>query len=161
MRIRSHFILLSHVIRGDQFTALPGAGQQLAPRLLVAFGEDRSRFTSADALCRYAGIAAVTERSGNKLWVHWRYSCPRFLRQTFVEWANETIRFSFWAKAFYQLQRRGEEAAGIDDGPPTGRSIQEHQRPAKGTGRNDPLPGVPGPHCRHQPPAAEADGQGQ
>ena len=87
------------------FTALPGAGQQLAPRLLVAFGEDRSRFASADALCRYAGIAPVTERSGNKLWVHWRYSCPRFLRQTFVEWANETIRFSFWAKAFYQLQR--------------------------------------------------------
>jgi transposase len=87
------------------FTALPGAGQQLAPRLLVAFGEDRSRFTSAESLCRYAGIAPVTERSGNKSWVHWRYSCPRFLRQTFVEWANESIRFSFWARAFYQLQR--------------------------------------------------------
>lgn len=87
------------------FTALPGAGQQLAPRLLVAFGEDRSRFSSAEALCRYAGIAPVTERSGNKQWVHWRYSCPRFLRQTFVEWASESIRFSFWARAFYQLQR--------------------------------------------------------
>ncbi|MCB1798977.1 MAG: IS110 family transposase [Gammaproteobacteria bacterium] len=87
------------------FTALPGAGQQLAPRLLVAFGEDRQRFNSAESLCRYAGIAPVTERSGNKSWVHWRYSCPRFLRQTFVEWANESIRFSFWARAFYQLQR--------------------------------------------------------
>lgn len=87
------------------FAALPGAGQQLAPRLLVAFGEDRQRFTSAESLCRYAGIAPVTERSGNKSWVHWRYSCPRFLRQTFVEWANESIRFSCWARAFYQLQR--------------------------------------------------------
>jgi len=87
------------------FDGLPGAGQQLAPRLLVAFGEDRKRFTSAESLCRYAGIAPVTERSGNKQWVHWRYSCPRFLRQTFVEWANESIRFSFWARAFYQLQR--------------------------------------------------------
>lgn len=87
------------------FSALPGAGRQLAPRLLVAFGEDRSRFPSADALLRYAGIAPVTERSGNKSWIHWRYSCPRFLRQTFIEWANESIRFSFWAKAFYQLQR--------------------------------------------------------
>ena len=77
------------------FDALPGAGQHLAPRLLVAFGEDRQRFTSAESLCRYAGIAPVTERSGRKSWVHWRYSCPRFLRQTFIEWANESIRFSF------------------------------------------------------------------
>jgi len=87
------------------FEALPGAGQHLAPRLLVAFGEDRRRFASAEALCRYAGVAPVTERSGNKQWVHWRYSCPRFLRQTFIEWTNESIRFSFWARAFYQLQR--------------------------------------------------------
>lgn len=87
------------------FEALPGAGKHLAPRLLVAFGEDRSRFISADAICQYSGIAPVTERSGNKSWVHWRYSCPTFLRQTFIEWTNETIRFSFWAKAFYQQQR--------------------------------------------------------
>ena len=87
------------------FDALPGASQHLAPRLLVAFGEDRKRFSSAESLCRYAGIAPVTDRSGRKEWVHWRYSCPRFLRQTFVEWANESIRFSFWARAFYQLQR--------------------------------------------------------
>lgn len=87
------------------FRGLPGAGQHLAPRLLVAFGEDRSRFESADALCRYAGIAPVTERSGNKSWVHWRYSCPKFLRQSFIEWTNETIRFSFWARIFYKHQR--------------------------------------------------------
>ncbi len=87
------------------FQGLPGAGPHLAPRLLVAFGEDRSRFESADAVCRYAGIAPVTERSGNKSWVHWRYSCPKFLRQSFVEWSKETIRYSFWAKAFYQQQR--------------------------------------------------------
>jgi transposase len=89
----------------DLFAALPGAGAQFAPRLLVAFGEDRQRFPSADSLCRYAGIAPVTERSGHKHWVHWRYSCPKFLRQSFVEWANEPIRHSFWARAFYQHQR--------------------------------------------------------
>jgi transposase len=87
------------------FETLPGAGKQLAPRLMIAFGENRDRFDSADAISRFADIAPVTERSGNKAWVHWRYSCPKFLRQTFVEWTNETIRFSFWAKAFYQLQR--------------------------------------------------------
>ncbi len=77
----------------------------LAPRLLVAFGERRERFDSAASVQQYAGIAPVTERSGNKSWVHWRYACSRFLRQTFVEWVKETIPRSFWAKAFYERQR--------------------------------------------------------
>jgi len=63
----------------------------------VAFGEQRERFTSAEELQKYAGIAPVTERSGKKSWVHWRLQCPTFLRQTFVEWAAESIRHSFWA----------------------------------------------------------------
>jgi transposase len=87
------------------FNALPGAGAVFAPRLLVAFGEQRERYASADELQQYAGIAPVTERSGNKTWVHWRLQCPTFLRQTFVEWAAESIRHSFWARAYYQQQR--------------------------------------------------------
>ena len=87
------------------FAALPGAGAVFAPRLLVAFGEQRARYASADELQKYAGIAPVTERSGNKTWVHWRWQCPTFLRQTFVEWAAESIRHSFWARAYYQQQR--------------------------------------------------------
>jgi transposase len=87
------------------FDALPGAGAVFAPRLLVAFGEQRERFTSAEELQKYAGIAPVTERSGKKSWVHWRLQCPKFLRQTFVEWAAESIRHSFWAQVYYQQQR--------------------------------------------------------
>jgi transposase len=87
------------------FRSLPGAGPALAPRLLVAFGECRTRFHSAAALQKYAGIAPVTERSGNKSWVHWRWACPTFLRQTFIEWVAQTIPRSFWAKAFYQACR--------------------------------------------------------
>jgi transposase len=87
------------------FDALPGAGAVFAPRLLVAFGEQRERYASAEELQQYAGIAPVTERSGNKSWVHWRLQCPTFLRQTFVEWAAESIRHSFWARAYYQQQR--------------------------------------------------------
>jgi transposase len=87
------------------FDALPGAGPSLAPRLLVAFGEQRDRFNSAAELQRYAGIAPVTERSGKKCWVHWRWQCPTFLRQTFVEWAAQTINKSYWAGAYYQQQR--------------------------------------------------------
>ncbi|MBD3887276.1 IS110 family transposase [Phormidium tenue FACHB-886] len=90
----------------ELFAALPGAGPHLAPRLLVAFGEERTRFDSAQDLLRYSGIAPVKESSGQKLWVHWRWSCPKFLRQTFVEWALQTRKHSFWAEAFYQMQRQ-------------------------------------------------------
>jgi len=87
------------------FQALPGAGPVFAPRLLVAFGEQRERYASAADLQKYAGIAPVTERSGKKAWVHWRLQCPKFLRQTFVAWAAESIRHSFWAQVYYQQQR--------------------------------------------------------
>ncbi len=87
------------------FRPLPGAGHILAPRLLAAFGEDRERYRHADELQMYAGIAPVTERSGKKSWVRWRWQCPTFIRQTFVEWAAQTINKSAWAGAYYRQQR--------------------------------------------------------
>lgn len=89
----------------ELFEALPGAGPALAPRLLVAFGERRERFPTAAALQKYAGIAPVTERSGNKSWVHWRRACPKFVRQSIIEWVAQTVPRSFWAKAFYDSCR--------------------------------------------------------
>jgi hypothetical protein len=73
--------------------------------LLVAFGEQRERFASAAEVQKYSGIAPVTERSGQKSWIHWRWQCPTFLRQTFVEWAGQTINKSYWAGLFYNQQR--------------------------------------------------------
>jgi Transposase IS116/IS110/IS902 family len=64
-----------------------------------------SAFQCTEELQKYAGIAPVTERSGNKSWVHWRWQCPTFLRQTFIEWASQTIDKSFWAGAYYYQQR--------------------------------------------------------
>src|SRR5438445_2709262 len=92
------------------FQALPGAGPVFAPRLLVAFGEQRERYASAADLQKYAGIAPVTERSGKQSWVHWRLQCPKFLRQTFGEWAAESTRHSFWAQVYYQQQRDNGKA---------------------------------------------------
>jgi len=86
------------------FESFPGAGPQLAPRLLAAFGTNRHRYQHPSELQKYSGVAPVVERSGQKSWTHWRYSCPKFLRQTFVEWAGQSIRYSFWAKAYYLQQ---------------------------------------------------------
>ena len=90
---------------GYIFDSLPGAGAQYAPRLLAAFGTNRDRYLDANQIQKYSGIAPVIESSGNKSWTHWRYSCPKFIRQTFVEWAGQTVRYSFWARAYYEQQK--------------------------------------------------------
>lgn len=92
------------------FDSLPGAGAALVPRLLVAFGTNRERFHTAAEVQEYSGIAPVTERSGTKTWVHWRWSAPTFLRQSFHEFAGLSIQQSRWARAYYELQReRGKD----------------------------------------------------
>lgn len=88
------------------FEVLPGAGQALAPRLLAAFGADRDRFQTAQEVQQLSGIAPVTEQSGQQRWVHWRWACPKFLRQTFQEFADQSRKWCGWAKALYQRLRR-------------------------------------------------------
>lgn len=92
------------------FDSLPGAGAALAPRLLAAFGSQRERYGSAREVQSYSGIAPVTVRSGKKKWVHFRWACPKFLRQSFHEWAGHSIAHSEWARSYYQQQRsKGKE----------------------------------------------------
>jgi transposase len=87
------------------FDSFPATGPVCGARLLAAFGEQRERYPAPEDVQRYVGIAPVTKRSGNSTWVHWRWKCPKFPRQTFVEWAALTIPRSFWAAAYYQQQR--------------------------------------------------------
>src|SRR5215469_4515618 len=88
------------------FDSLPEAGAALAPRLLAAFGSQRERYGSAQEVQSYTGIAPVTERSGKKKWVHFRRAAPKFLRQSFHEWAGHSIAYSVWARSYYQQLRR-------------------------------------------------------
>jgi transposase len=87
------------------FHELPGAGPVMAPRLLAAFGTARDLFPDPSSMQRYFGVAPVTEKSGGRRWIHWRWNAPKFLRQTLVEWAAQTVVFCPWAKAFYEQQR--------------------------------------------------------
>jgi hypothetical protein len=85
--------------------SLPGAGPALEPRLIAAVGTQRDRFDSANGLACFTGIAPVQESSGNSCCIHWRWACPKFVRQTFHEWANCSIRTCQWARDYYDLQR--------------------------------------------------------
>ncbi len=91
------------------FASFPGAAEAMAPRLLAAFGADRDRFASADEVQKFSGIAPVTERSGQSAWVHRRWSAPKFILQTFHEYANISIRYSVWARSLYEhLREKGK-----------------------------------------------------
>jgi len=87
------------------FGSFPGAGPVLAPRLLAAFGSNRARFEFAAEMQQLSGIAPVTEKSGEGIWIHWRLACSTFLRQTFHEFAGKSISQSDWARAHYDQQR--------------------------------------------------------
>jgi transposase len=96
------------------FRDLPGAGPQLAPRLCVAFGTDRLAYPDPASLQKYAGLAPVREKSGHQLWTHWRWNAPTFLRQSFVEWAGQTVRYCEWASVYYQrMLKKGKKHAII------------------------------------------------
>ena len=100
------------------FRDLPGAGTALGPRLLTAFGTDRERFDYPIELSSLSGIAPVRRASGKKTGkkasVHFRHACPKFLRQSFHEFAECSIRYCSWAQGCYQAQRergKGHHAA--------------------------------------------------
>jgi len=96
--------------RAELFAALPGAGPALAPRLLVAFGDKLERYPTAQSLQKYVGVAPVREKSGRQSWTHWRWAAPKFLRQSFVEWAGQTVVYCDWAHAYYTQQRQAGKA---------------------------------------------------
>jgi transposase len=87
------------------FRAIPGAGDALVPRLIAAFGTDRDRYESAEDLQCYSGIAPITKRSGKSCSVLQRFACPKFLKQTFHEFADQARKWSTWSRAFYDLKR--------------------------------------------------------
>lgn len=94
------------------FADLPGAGAAMAPRLSVLFGSDRGRWRSAGEMQTYYGIAPVTEKSGRQKWVHWRWNAPVFARQTLVEWAGLSVKYSAWAGAYYHQQAARQKGHG-------------------------------------------------
>ena len=86
------------------FASFPSAGPVLVPRLIAAFGTQRDRYATATDLQSLSGIAPVTESSGKQEWVHFRWACSHFLRQTFHEYAAHSIVKSTWARAYYESQ---------------------------------------------------------
>lgn len=84
------------------FKGVPGAGPALSPRLLVAFGTDRSRYETAGNLHSFSGVGPVTKSSGKTRVVYARCACPKFLRQTFHEFARLSVAQCQWARNYVE-----------------------------------------------------------
>ena len=90
----------------DIFDSFPGTGAALGPRLVAAWGTDRDRYDSADSMQKYSGTGPVTKASGKSKIVVRRLACPKFLLQTFHEFANCSRHSSIWAQAYYEMLRK-------------------------------------------------------
>jgi transposase len=88
------------------FDSFPGSGKALGPRLAAAWSSDRNRYESADSVQKYSGIAPITKASGKTKIVVRRLAYPRFMLQTFHEFANCSRKSSIWAQAYYEMMRK-------------------------------------------------------
>ena len=87
------------------FRSLPGAGAVYSGRLLAAMGNERDRFAAANEVACCSGVAPILKQSGNRLVVQKRYACSKFVCQSFIEYADQSIRCCEWAKTYYRQQR--------------------------------------------------------
>jgi len=87
------------------FRSFPGSGDALTPRLIAAFGTQRDRYHDAAEMQQFSGIAPITRASGQSRRVCFRWAAPKFLRQTFHEFAECSISRSEWARTYYHYLR--------------------------------------------------------
>jgi transposase len=83
------------------FASLPGAGELLAPSLLVKFGECRTRFPTAADVQALAGTCPVTVGSGKRKKFLFRKACDRDFRRIAQQFAMASISQSSWARAYW------------------------------------------------------------
>jgi len=86
------------------FSSLPGAAKQLAPRLLVGWGDDRSRYASAASIQALAGTSPVVYESGKYRKVHKRHGCVKTLRNALHQFAWQSTGEP-WAEAYCRRKR--------------------------------------------------------
>jgi transposase len=90
------------------FASLPGAGDLLRPKLLVMFGDHRTRYPKPTILPAIAGTCPVTVQSGRSRYVRFRWACNRSYRQAAQQFAMSSIRKSVWAAGYFnRAQARG------------------------------------------------------
>jgi transposase len=87
--------------KAEVFASFPGVGPVFGPRLAAAFGTSTSNLPEASSMLCWSGVAPVQQQSGKSKVVQWRWARPKFLHQTFVEYARCSVMFCGWAREFF------------------------------------------------------------
>lgn len=102
---RMEIILQNHSL-GPVFKSLPGSGTVLAGKLLAIFGDNKDRFNKySDVQCLY-GTAPMNYSSGKYSKVMMRKACNKVSRSILYQYAFSSLRFSSWAREYYDEQRK-------------------------------------------------------
>jgi transposase len=83
------------------FDSLPGAGDLLAPGLLVKFGDHRDRFPTPSSVQALAGTCPVTEWSGKRKSIKFRRGCDKEFRRISQQFSRASLKKSGWANAYW------------------------------------------------------------
>jgi transposase len=90
----------------ELFLALKGVGTNLAARIMVEFGDDRSYYPHANAIQCEAGTAPVTRKSGKRRFAHFRRACKKPFRNTMQQFALQMVKHEPWSKEMFQKHRK-------------------------------------------------------
>ena len=88
--------------KAQVFASFPGVGPVFGPRLAAAFGTSMANFPDPYSMLCGSGVAPVQIQSGKTKVVNWRWARPKFLHQTFVEYARTSVLFCPWAREFFK-----------------------------------------------------------
>lgn len=90
---------------GAIFRSLPRAGTNRAALLLAEIGDCRSRYPDESSLAAAAGVAPPTRASGKRRSVTFRRGCDKQLRAALIDFAQDSVRASEWARDIYDRAR--------------------------------------------------------
>jgi transposase len=90
---------------GPIFRSLPRAGVNRAALLLAEVGDCRGRFPDESSLAAAAGVAPSTRASGKRRAVSFRRGCDKQLRAALVDFAQDSVQASPWARDIYDRAR--------------------------------------------------------
>jgi transposase len=90
---------------GGIFRSLPRAGTNRAALLLAEIGDCRSRYPDESSLAAAAGVAPSTRASGKRRSVSFRRGCDKQLRAALIDFAQDSVKASPWARDVYDRAR--------------------------------------------------------
>ena len=91
---------------GKCFKSLPGAGKILSCKLLALFGDNKARFCNSNGAQCLFGTAPKNYQSGLYPKVIMRRACNTSARAILYKYAFSSIRFSSWAREYYDAMRK-------------------------------------------------------